>query len=79
METFQRPVICGKCSAALSCLSSLQKNVSGNLIAEFFYFFGFNQLINWFPLDKGSWNKQKQILFFLCRFGDVSSVDMKTA
>uniref|UniRef100_A0A3Q4HYU7 Uncharacterized LOC102776814 n=1 Tax=Neolamprologus brichardi TaxID=32507 RepID=A0A3Q4HYU7_NEOBR len=27
METFQRPVICGKCSAALSCLSSLQKNV----------------------------------------------------
>lgn len=36
METFQRPVICGKCSAALSCLSSLQKNVSGNLIAEFF-------------------------------------------
>uniref|UniRef100_A0A3Q0R3U8 VWFA domain-containing protein n=1 Tax=Amphilophus citrinellus TaxID=61819 RepID=A0A3Q0R3U8_AMPCI len=27
METFQKPVICGKCSSALSCLSSLQKNV----------------------------------------------------
>ncbi|XP_039996421.1 circularly permutated Ras protein 1 isoform X2 [Xiphias gladius] len=27
METFQSPVICGKCSAALSCLSSIQRNV----------------------------------------------------
>ncbi|XP_041840677.1 circularly permutated Ras protein 1 isoform X2 [Melanotaenia boesemani] len=27
METFQSPVICGKCSAALSCLSSIQKDV----------------------------------------------------
>ncbi|KAM4537120.1 circularly permutated Ras protein 1 isoform 1-T1 [Odontesthes bonariensis] len=26
METFQRPVICGKCGAALSCLSSIQKD-----------------------------------------------------
>lgn len=27
MESFQSPVICGKCSAALSCLSSIQSNV----------------------------------------------------
>ncbi|KAG7233379.1 hypothetical protein INR49_007109 [Caranx melampygus] len=27
MESFQPPVLCGKCSAALSCLSSLQRNV----------------------------------------------------
>ncbi|XP_041821218.1 circularly permutated Ras protein 1 [Chelmon rostratus] len=27
MESFQSPVICGKCSAALSCLSSMQTNV----------------------------------------------------
>ncbi|XP_022616895.1 circularly permutated Ras protein 1-like [Seriola dumerili] len=27
MENFQSPVVCGKCSAALSCLSSLQRNV----------------------------------------------------
>ncbi|XP_044038845.1 circularly permutated Ras protein 1 [Siniperca chuatsi] len=27
LESFQNPVICGKCSAALSCLSSTQKNV----------------------------------------------------
>ncbi|XP_030286779.1 circularly permutated Ras protein 1 [Sparus aurata] len=27
LETFQSPVICGKCSAALSCLSSLQQNM----------------------------------------------------
>lgn len=27
LQTFQSPVICGKCSAALSCLSSVQKNV----------------------------------------------------
>ncbi|XP_073330514.1 circularly permutated Ras protein 1 [Pagrus major] len=27
LETFQSPVICGKCRAALSCLSSLQQNV----------------------------------------------------
>ncbi|XP_047448203.1 circularly permutated Ras protein 1 [Mugil cephalus] len=27
MESFQTPVICGKCSAALSCLSSIQKTV----------------------------------------------------
>ncbi|XP_041635788.1 circularly permutated Ras protein 1 [Cheilinus undulatus] len=27
METFQTPVICGKCSAALSCLSCTQRNV----------------------------------------------------
>ncbi|KAK2862829.1 hypothetical protein Q5P01_002362 [Channa striata] len=26
MESFQSPVICGKCSAALSCLSSIQKS-----------------------------------------------------
>uniref|UniRef100_A0A4W6CHM8 Si:dkey-9k7.3 n=1 Tax=Lates calcarifer TaxID=8187 RepID=A0A4W6CHM8_LATCA len=27
MENFQSPVICGKCSAALSCLSTIQRNV----------------------------------------------------
>ncbi|XP_060888044.1 circularly permutated Ras protein 1 isoform X2 [Labrus mixtus] len=27
LECFQSPVICGKCSAALSCLSSIQRNV----------------------------------------------------
>ncbi|KAF3837438.1 hypothetical protein F7725_004902 [Dissostichus mawsoni] len=27
LESFQSPVLCGKCSAALSCLSSMQKNV----------------------------------------------------
>ncbi|XP_070849665.1 circularly permutated Ras protein 1 [Chaetodon trifascialis] len=27
LESFQSPVICGKCSAALSCLSSMQANV----------------------------------------------------
>lgn len=27
LESFQSPVTCGKCSAALSCLSSMQKNV----------------------------------------------------
>ncbi|XP_061565884.1 circularly permutated Ras protein 1 [Cololabis saira] len=27
METLQRPVVCGKCSAALSCLSTVQTNV----------------------------------------------------
>ncbi|TKS93018.1 Circularly permutated [Collichthys lucidus] len=27
LENFQSPVICGKCSAALSCLSSMQSNV----------------------------------------------------
>ncbi|XP_054457674.1 circularly permutated Ras protein 1 [Anoplopoma fimbria] len=27
MESFESPVICGKCSAALSCLSSIQRNV----------------------------------------------------
>ncbi|KAJ4948565.1 hypothetical protein JOQ06_020098 [Pogonophryne albipinna] len=27
LESFQSPVLCGKCSAALSCLSSMQENV----------------------------------------------------
>ncbi|XP_031706990.1 circularly permutated Ras protein 1 isoform X2 [Anarrhichthys ocellatus] len=27
LQSFQSPVICGKCSAALSCLSSIQRNV----------------------------------------------------
>lgn len=37
LESFQRPVVCGKCSAALSCLSSMQNNVSGNLFHLLFF------------------------------------------
>ncbi|MEQ2202773.1 hypothetical protein XENOCAPTIV_015197 [Xenoophorus captivus] len=80
LESFQSPVICGKCSAALSCLSSVWEKVKYSLVLLLFsLFFQLKCLISvGLRLLMLIRILKKHFKLLLSSYGYVSSVDMKT-